>query len=63
MFTDEQRLPTACLRYFNVLGPRQDPNSPYAAAVPIFIHRALRGEPLTIKDLAATVRHFQTQPA
>ncbi|MBP8130433.1 MAG: SDR family oxidoreductase [Candidatus Hydrogenedentes bacterium] len=30
------------LRYFNVFGPRQDPNSPYAAVIPIFI-RALRG--------------------
>lgn len=30
-------LPTASLRYFNVFGPRQDPNSAYAAVVPKFI--------------------------
>jgi|SRR5664280_1077818 len=35
MFTAEGRLLTACLRYFNVFGPRQNPRSQYAAAVPI----------------------------
>ena len=30
-FSDEGRLATTCLRYFNVFGPRQDPQSPYAA--------------------------------
>ena len=29
-------LKTVCLRYFNVYGPRQDPNSPYAAVIPLF---------------------------
>ncbi|NPV82130.1 MAG: SDR family oxidoreductase [Candidatus Aminicenantes bacterium] len=33
------------LRYFNVFGPRQDPGSQYAAVVPIFITRMLRGQP------------------
>ncbi len=37
-------LPTVCLRYFNVFGPRQDPQSPYAAAIPVFITKMLRGE-------------------
>jgi UDP-glucose 4-epimerase len=32
-------VPTVCLRYFNVYGPRQDPNGPYAAAIPKFIQR------------------------
>lgn len=32
------------LRYFNVFGPRQNPDSPYAAVVPIFITRMLAGE-------------------
>lgn len=74
MFAEERRLPTACLRYFNVFGPRQDPKSQYAAAVPIFIDRALRGEPLTIfgdgeqtrdfiyvKDIVAANVFFATQ--
>ncbi len=38
-------LETVSLRYFNVFGPRQDPNSQYAAVVPRFIARLLRGEP------------------
>lgn len=33
----------ACLRFFNVFGPRQDPNSPYSAVVPLFIKAALEG--------------------
>lgn len=74
MFADEKRLQTACLRYFNVFGPRQDPKSQYAAAVPIFIHRALKGESITIygdgeqtrdfiyvKDIAAANAYFATQ--
>ena len=35
---------TVSLRYFNVFGPRQDPNSEYAAVIPRFITRMLRGE-------------------
>ncbi len=71
MYTREHGLPTACLRYFNVFGPRQDPASAYAAAVPIFIAKAIRNEPLTIfgdgeqtrdfifvKDIVAANLHF-----
>jgi UDP-glucose 4-epimerase len=36
-------LETACVRYFNVFGPRQDPKSEYAAVIPRFIDAALRG--------------------
>ncbi len=39
---------TVILRYFNIFGPRQDPFSQYAAAIPIFISRMLRGERPTI---------------
>jgi len=35
---------TVALRYFNVFGPRQDPASPYAAVIPLFIARVLAGE-------------------
>ncbi len=38
----------AALRYFNVYGPRQRPDSMYAAAVPIFIRRMLDNKPITI---------------
>jgi nucleoside-diphosphate-sugar epimerase len=47
-FTDEGRLATVCLRYFNVFGPYQDPRSEYAAAVPAFVEKAIRNEPITI---------------
>jgi UDP-glucose 4-epimerase len=36
-------LETVGLRYFNVFGPRQDPDSPYSAVIPIFLTRMLRG--------------------
>ncbi len=58
LFTDTGRLPTVALRYFNVFGPRQNPASAYAAAVPIFIHRALRNEPITIHGDGAQTRDF-----
>lgn len=37
-------LPTVSLRYFNVFGPRQDPNSEYAAVIPKFITAMVLGE-------------------
>lgn len=37
-------LQTVSLRYFNVFGPRQDPNSPYAAVLPAFLSRMTRGQ-------------------
>lgn len=36
-------LETVCLRYFNVFGPRQDPDSPYSAVIPLFITAMLGG--------------------
>jgi UDP-glucose 4-epimerase len=41
-------LKTICLRYFNVYGERQDPGSPYAAVIPLFVTRALAGKPPVI---------------
>jgi UDP-glucose 4-epimerase len=38
-------LETVGLRYFNVFGPRQDPDSPYSAVIPIFVTRLLSGIP------------------
>ncbi|MFB0564874.1 MAG: SDR family oxidoreductase [Candidatus Aminicenantaceae bacterium] len=37
-------LPTVCLRYFNIFGPRQDVFSQYAAAIPNFITKMLKGK-------------------
>jgi UDP-glucose 4-epimerase len=47
-FTNEGRLATVSLRYFNVFGPYQDPRSEYTAVVPAFIEKAIRNEPITI---------------
>lgn len=44
VFHEVYGLETVCLRYFNVFGARQDPTSQYAAVIPIFINRLLRGE-------------------
>jgi UDP-glucose 4-epimerase len=43
VFQSVYGLNTICLRYFNVFGPRQDPNSQYAAVIPLFIDNALAG--------------------
>jgi UDP-glucose 4-epimerase len=48
LFTNQFGLEVAALRYFNVYGPRQRPDSMYAAAVPIFIRRMLDNQPITI---------------
>ncbi|MEE8348848.1 MAG: SDR family oxidoreductase [Acidobacteriota bacterium] len=51
VFSDIYQLPTLGLRYFNVFGPRQDPQSDYAAVVPRFITRALSGkDPIIFGD-------------
>ena len=42
-FTATYGFQTVCLRYFNVFGPRQDPNSPYSAVIPLFITAMLSG--------------------
>lgn len=48
LYTNAFGLEVAALRYFNVYGPRQRPDSMYAAAVPIFIRRMLDNKPITI---------------
>ncbi|HUG33712.1 MAG TPA: NAD-dependent epimerase/dehydratase family protein [Anaerolineales bacterium] len=48
LFTGAFNIEVVALRYFNVYGPRQQPDSMYAAAVPIFIRRLLDGKPITI---------------
>ena len=48
LYTRSFGLPVVALRYFNVYGPRQSPDSDYAAAIPIFIRRLLAGHPPVI---------------
>jgi len=58
MYLDQYNVPTASLRYFNVFGPRQNPKSAYAAAVPIFINKALQNKPITIYGDGLQTRDF-----
>jgi UDP-glucose 4-epimerase len=71
----ESALPAVALRFFNVYGPRQDPQGPYAAAVPRFFQAAQAGSPLTIHgdglqtrdfvfvgDVAAALSHVALRP-
>jgi nucleoside-diphosphate-sugar epimerase len=51
-------LDTVSLRYFNVFGPRQDPESQYAAVIPKFITRAMRNEPLEVHGDGLQSRDF-----
>ena len=48
LFTGSFGLEAVALRYFNVYGPRQRPDSMYAAAVPIFARRLLDGKSVTV---------------
>jgi len=46
------------LRYFNVFGPKQNPNNPYAAVIPLFIKSALTGNSPKIFGDGETSRDF-----
>jgi UDP-N-acetylglucosamine/UDP-N-acetyl-alpha-D-glucosaminouronate 4-epimerase len=43
-FTEVYGLETVRLRYFNIFGPRQPPDSPYAAVIPLFFEAMLAGK-------------------
>ena len=51
-------LETVSLRYFNIFGPRQDPNSQYAAVIPNFVTAALAGRPPVIYGDGLQSRDF-----
>lgn len=51
-------LPTVGLRYFNVFGPRQDPEGPYAAVIPRWVRTMLHQEPVRIFGDGETSRDF-----
>jgi UDP-N-acetylglucosamine 4-epimerase len=46
------------LRYFNVFGPRQDPDGPYASVIPAWIGALLRGETAYINGDGSAARDF-----
>ena len=58
VFEKIHQIHTVCLRYFNVYGPRQDPNSRYAAVIPKFIEQILQGNPPVIYGDGMQTRDF-----
>jgi UDP-glucose 4-epimerase len=57
-FASTYGLETVRLRYFNVFGPRQDPNSQYSAVIPRFIAALLKGDQPTIYGDGSQSRDF-----
>jgi UDP-glucose 4-epimerase len=58
VFYEIYGLRTTALRYFNVYGPRQDPNSQYAAVIPIFFNAAREGRPFPVFGDGKQTRDF-----
>jgi UDP-glucose 4-epimerase len=52
------RIPTVGLRFFNLYGPRQNPQSPYSGVIAIFADRLARREPLKIFGDGQQIRDF-----
>jgi nucleoside-diphosphate-sugar epimerase len=57
-FYETYGLETISLRYYNVFGPRQDPTSQYAAAIPLFVSALMRNESPRIFDDGEQTRGF-----
>ena len=58
VFCELYGMNTVSLRYFNVFGPRQDPNSEYSAVIPKFITKILRHESPVIYGNGSQTRDF-----
>src|SRR5512140_1269960 len=58
LYTQTFHLPVIALRYFNVYGPRQRPDSDYAAAIPIFLRHLVKDEMITIYGDGRQSRDF-----
>jgi UDP-glucose 4-epimerase len=58
LFHTAYGLPVVSLRFFNAYGPRQSPDSPYAAAIPIFTRKMLAGQAPVIDGDGRQTRDF-----
>ena len=58
VFAKTYGLQSMGLRYFNVFGPRQDPNGAYAAVIPKWISSMIKGEPIYVNGDGETSRDF-----
>lgn len=57
-WVSRRTIETVSLRFFNVYGPRQDPESPYAAAIPIFLRHLLKSEAVPVFGDGTQTRDF-----
>jgi len=58
VFTKVYGMKIIGLRYFNIFGPRQDPNGQYAAVIPIFVSKIMNREPVYIDGDGEQTRDF-----
>ena len=58
VFSRVYGLETVALRYFNIFGPRQDPNTQYSAFIPKFVVGIMDGQPLTIDGDGEQAKDF-----
>ena len=58
VFSRNYGMTMAGFRYFNVFGPRQDPNGPYAAVIPLFFKHALNNSSPTINGDGTITRDY-----
>ena len=58
VFADVYKIPLIGLRYFNIFGPRQDPDGPYAAVIPLFVKGIINKTPVYINGDGEQTRDF-----
>lgn len=58
VFADVYKISVIGLRYFNVFGPRQDPDGPYAAVIPLFVKGIINKTPVYINGDGEQTRDF-----
>ncbi len=58
VFADVYKLPVIGFRYFNIFGPRQDPDGPYAAVIPLFVKGIINKTPVYINGDGKQTRDF-----
>lgn len=58
VFADVYKMPVIGLRYFNIFGPRQDPDGQYAAVIPLFIKGIMNSTPVYINGDGEQTRDF-----
>jgi len=58
VFSSLYGMKTIGFRYFNIFGPRQDPDGPYAAVIPLFVSGVMHGTPVYINGDGLQTRDF-----